>query len=475
MRQLSRELLPAATRRENKELKTDAPSGHGLAAALSGGGAGLVEIDALQGCSQRTRCSQLLREDNGMSAGGPITVAESQAFVETFELDPTGSGPLEGSRFAVKDLIDIAGHKTGCGNPSWRETHPVATVNAVCVEQLLGAGGRCMGKTVTDELAFSLIGENHFYGTPLNPKARDRVPGGSSSGSASAVACGLADFALGTDTGGSVRVPASNCGLWGLRPSHGFISVAGVNPLAPTFDTVGILARSVEVLTRVATVLLACAPASAKQPGAIYLIREAFALAEAEVQQALTEPVRMLRDRFGARIREVSLRDVASDETAANLPTWCDTYCVLQWAEIKSCLGAWITDAKPAFGPTVAASFDLTNQLDRRRIVKAVERRERYCRCLHSFLGPHDLLCIPTTPALAPRKGEVLPRTSSGSSYYPRALALTSVAGIGRLPQVSLPLAECAGVPVGVSLLAAYGQDAFLLGIAQTVAASSEA
>src|SRR4029077_4269094 len=129
-------------------------------------------------------------------------------------------------------------------------------VHAVCVEQLLAAGAHCVGKTVTDELAFSLIGENHFYGTPLNPAAPGRVPGGSSSGSASAVACGLADFALGTDTGGSVRVPASNCGLFGLRPSPGMISVAGVMPFAPTFDTVVVLTRDADVLARVAGTLL---------------------------------------------------------------------------------------------------------------------------------------------------------------------------------------------------------------------------
>lgn len=195
------------------------------------------------------------------------------------------------------------------------------------------------------------------------------------------------------------------------------------------------------------------------------MIREAFALADAEVQQAVTESVRVLRHRFGERVREASLRDVAGDEAGASLPTWGDTYCVLQWAEIKSCLGAWIAEAKPAFGPATAASFDLTNQLDRRRIGEAVERRERYYRRLQSFLGPHDLLCMPTTPALAPVKGELLPRASSGSGYYPRALALTSVAGIGRLPQVSLPLARSAGVPVGLSLLAGHGQDAFLLDV----------
>jgi amidase len=166
-----------------------------------------------------------------------MTIAQSNAFISTFGLSPTGNGPLDGLRFAVKDTIDVAGFKTGCGNPTWRDSHPAAVVHAVCVEQLLRAGARCVGKTISDELAFSLLGENYFYGTPLNAQAPDRVPGGSSSGSASAVACGLVDFALGTDTGGSTRVPASNCGIWGFRPSHDFTSVAGVNPLVTVLDS----------------------------------------------------------------------------------------------------------------------------------------------------------------------------------------------------------------------------------------------
>ena len=225
--------------------------------------------------------------EGGVRPKETAAVQEGSAFVQELEVDPTGSGPLDGLTFAVKDLIDIGGYKTGCGNPNWRYTHPPATVNAVCVEQLLAAGARCVGKTVTDELAFSLLGENHFYGTPLNPKAPDRVPGGSSSGSASAVARGLVDFALGTDTGGSVRVPASNCGTWGLRPSHGFISVAGVNPFAPTFDTVGILASSAVVLAHAASVLLGQEHVPHEEPGTVHLLREAFSIADPEVRRAL--------------------------------------------------------------------------------------------------------------------------------------------------------------------------------------------
>ena len=398
-----------------------------------------------------------------------ITVAQSKAFVTTFDLSPTGSGPLTGLRFAVKDTIDVAGFKTGCGNPTWRDSHPAAVVHAVCVEQLLHAGARCVGKTISDELAFSLLGENHFYGTPLNAHAPDRVPGGSSSGSASAVACGLVDFALGTDTGGSTRVPASNCGIWGFRPSHDSVSVAGVNPLAPSFDTVGVLARSADVLAKVGLVLLADAPVFANKPATIYLIREAFALADANVQEALWEPMRRLREIFGAAVRESSLQEVIPDGAGHSFSKWVDTFCVIQWAEVKSCLGAWIANAKPEFGPEIAASFQLVEQLDHRRVAEAAQRREQYFRSLHQFLGAHDLLCIPTTPALAPRKGDPPSRSSSGSGYYPRTLSLTSVAGIGRLPQVSLPIAEADGAPVGLSLLARHGQDSLLLEVANKI------
>jgi amidase len=404
-----------------------------------------------------------------MSPGAGIPSPDS-ALIARLDVPPTGTGPLDGLRFGVKDLIDVAGTVTGGGNPTWRDTHGPAAAHAVCVEQLLRAGARCTAKTVTDQLAFSLIGENHFYGTPLNPQAPDRVPGGSSSGSASAVACGLVDFALGTDTGGSVRVPASNCGLYGLRPSHGIISVAGVIPFAPGFDTVGVLAPSAKVLSQVASILMGCEEAAAPQPETIYLLRDALELADVEVRQALEGPLCQMRERFGGRVRETTLAELAGDDFSV----WGDTFCVIQWAEIRSSLGTWIEEAKPDFGPDITASFELTTRLDRCRVAEAVRRRERYYRRLRAALGTRDLIVLPTTPALAPLRGVPLrraqpPGASGTREYYPRALALTSVAGIGRLPQVSLPLSDSGGVPVGLSLVGAQGEDAFLVGIAERI------
>jgi amidase len=407
----------------------------------------------------------------------PITIEQSGAFVETFQIGSTSRdpGPLSGLTFAVKDLIDIAGHKTGCGNPTWRDTHPSARSHAVCVEQLLSAGATLLGKTVSDELAFSLVGENHFYGTPLNAAAPNRVPGGSSSGSASAASCGLVDFAIGTDTGGSVRVPASNCGVWGYRPSHGFISVAGVMPFAPTFDTVGVLARSADVMARAAKVLSGIPMEQSgsrddkgEQRASIIIARDAFEMADPAVRAEHEKCIGLFQNRLGYTVREASV----SELVGCPLGELYDTYRPVQWAEIESSLGSWIEEQKPQFGPATTKNFELVRALDRTLIGGAIEKREKYYRAMRRSIGPRDLLCIPTTPSPAPIKGSLGVDQRSGD-YYRKALALTSIAGIGRLPQVSMPLSNVAVeegfAPVGLSLVGSFGEDMFLLGLAQEI------
>ena len=394
----------------------------------------------------------------------PVSIEKSGAFIEPFSLAPTGDGPLGGLRFAVKDLIDVAGYRTGCGNPTWLLTHPPAVVSAVCVEQLLAAGARCVGKTITDEVAFSLLGQNHFYGTPLNPAAPDRVPGGSSSGSASAVACGLADFALGTDTGGSVRIPASNCGLWGWRPSHGCVSVAGVMPFAPSLDTVGVIASSADVLRQAAQVLLASDAAAGNMPGSIHLISEAFEIADADVRDALRPAIDRLHERYGTAVRESSLEEICGDVAARDLNAWLDAYRRVQAAEADSSLSAWIAEVRPEFGPATLAGFEFIRSQDRTRIGDAIRRRELLSGQLQHALGPRDLLCMPTAPTVAPLKGANA--FDRSGDYYHRTLSLTAIAGIARLPQVSMPLAAVASVPVGLSLVGAPGEDLFMLDVA---------
>jgi amidase len=398
-----------------------------------------------------------------------ISLEESGAFIEKFTLPPTKDGPLRGLTFAVKDLIDVAGHRTGCGNPTWLATHPPATVSAVCVEQLLAAGSQCEGKTITDEFAFSLLGENHHYGTPLNPAAPDRVPGGSSNGSVSAVACGLVDFALGTDTGGSVRVPASNCGIWGWRPSHGLISVAGVMPFSPTLDTVGVFARSAELLEQVASVLLAMdAPTTSTRTSTIHFVNEAFDVADPAVRNVFEQPIGRLLEILGMQTSKTPLAEMCHDERASDLASWVTIYRVLQGTEFESCLGGWIAEAQPALGPAMLAGIAFVKKLDRTRIGESVRLREHYCRRLNAALSDGGLLCLPTCPTIAPLKGsKAYDRTCD---YYSRTLSINAIAGVARLPQISMPLGQVDGAPVGLSLLAGHGRDLELLAAATRLA-----
>ena len=212
------------------------------------------------------------------------------------------TGPLSGLRFAAKDIFDIEGHRTGFGNPTWLETHGPAGATASAVQELLDAGADLAGKTLTDELAYSLTGENRHYGTPLNPAATDRVPGGSSSGSASAVAAGLVDFALGTDCGGSVRLPASYCGILGIRPTLGRIPMDGIAPFSASFDVVGWFARDAGRLESVGQVLFG-ETESDDVPRRLVIAEDAFDLIEEKVRDALRPPVERVAERIGATRR----------------------------------------------------------------------------------------------------------------------------------------------------------------------------
>src|SRR3984893_10212556 len=207
-------------------------------------------------------------------------------------------GPLSGLTFAAKDLFDVAGFPTGGGNPDWERSNPVPTRHAWAVQRLLDAGATLIGKTITDEVSLGIVGENAFYGTPTNPQAPGRVPGGSSSGSAAPVAAGLCDTALGTDTGGSVRVPASFCGLYGIRPTHGRIDMSGVMPQAPSSDTTGWFARDIGTFAKVSSVMLD-EPIPTTLPTRLIIAVDAFAFADPEVAEALQPMVGQLKASIG--------------------------------------------------------------------------------------------------------------------------------------------------------------------------------
>lgn len=385
-------------------------------------------------------------------------------FVAEDEVARTGAktGPLSGLRFAVKDMFEIRGHRASAGNPTWYATHAPAERDAPVVSQCLRAGASLCGVTVLDELALSIEGVNVHLGTPRNPRAPGRACGGSSSGSASAVALGLCDFALGTDTGGSIRVPASYCGLFGIRPTHDRLPLEGLSRLAPSFDCIGWLAGSGSLLSRVGEVLLRTAIPSDVPTTRLLLPREAWALVEAQARAPLSAAVDAAAKALGATVEEIDL-------APEGLERWHLAFMRTQRREAWGELGAWIERAKPSFGPGVKERFESCRALaesaegvdEDRALRESV--RERLARVLDP---PGSALCVPSTPDVAPTL-----ESSAAERLRVRTttMTVTCIAGLAGLPEVSLPLARAGGLPLGVGFVAAHQRDELLLALAARV------
>lgn len=401
-----------------------------------------------------------------MHSEAPVLAADSLgAFCRHTHVAMQGAaqGPLAGLTFGLKDIYDIAGHRTGFGSPDWLATHEPAQRTAWVATRLLGAGATLAGKTHTEEMAFSLTGENAHYGTPVNVAAPGRVPGGSSSGSATAVAGQLVDFAIGSDTGGSVRAPASFCGIYGIRPTHGRIALDGVLPLAPSFDTCGWFARSAELLARVGNVLLGgAADHVARSPGRLLLASDAFAKALPEASEALASAVGRVQQQLGDAEPVV----VACD----GLHTWFDVFRVLQYADIWATHGEWVTRTRPSFGPQIAPRFAAVAQADPAQVEAVRAVRADIVARLDAMLADDAVMLLPTMPDVAPLLRAAPEDTVA---FRERALGLLCIAGLGGLPQVSLPLANVGGVPLGLSMIAGRGNDEMLLQIACALEATN--
>lgn len=373
----------------------------------------------------------------------------------TARLEGAASGPLAGLSFAAKDLFDIAGHVTGAGNPDWLARHGPAERTASAVKRLVDAGATMIGKTHTDELSRGIFGENAHYGTPLNPNAPGRVPGGSSSGSAAAVAGGLVDFAIGTDTGGSVRVPASFCGVYGIRPSHGRVPIDGVVGQAPSFDTVGWFAREPALLATIGKVLLSGAATALPKARRLVVAEDAFALAEPETRAALQPAVA----RLAALVGRAESRALSS----APLEDWLRHQSALQGREAWQTFGDWIDETNPRFAFEVADNILRGTRADEAALAAAASFRKAQCAELAAWLDGETVVCLPAAPFPAPLAGQ---RRSLMWQRRVPIITLTSIAGMLGAPQISLPLGRVDGLPVGVSLLARPGGDELLLALA---------
>lgn len=376
-----------------------------------------------------------------------------------FELEGAPAGPLAGHSFAVKDLFDIEGRVTGAGNPQWLATHGPAKQTAPPVAALIAAGARMIGKTITDELAYSLNGDNIHYGTPRNSKAPDRVPGGSSSGSAAAVAAGLCDFALGTDTGGSVRIPGSFCGLFGIRTSHGAISTAGLVPLMPSFDTVGWFTREPELFQQVGEVLLPELP-QISVPSRLLIVSEALAMLDQKASSAFRNAIYIVSGFFG----EVEAVSIAGTD---GLASWRDVFRIASAHETWSVNGTWISAHGGSLSAPIAERFAFAKSVTDEDAAQARRKRDELGRRVRMLVDANTVLCIPTAPGPPPKldaKGHAV------EEFRQRTQRLTSIAGLSGLPEVTLPgLAEIDGLPLGLSLIGAAGADRMLLALASEI------
>ncbi|MFN2744291.1 amidase [Bacillus sp. z60-18] len=383
------------------------------------------------------------------------------AFIdEKLEMAPENSaGSLKNTIFAVKDVFAVKGHANAAGNSDWLRTHGPSEKNAAVIDLLLMEGARLKGATHTDELMYSLNGENAHYGTPVNPAAEQKIPGGSSSGSAVAAASGLADFALGTDTGGSVRIPASYCGIFGFRPTHGAVSTEGVIPLAKSFDTVGWMAKDIGVLHTVGRVLLGGGNSVRKGFDRLYFEKEAWGMLE---DQDLAQVYAYAKDLIGGEMAWINAAD-------HGLPEWQEMFRVLQGLEIWEEHGEWITREKPVFGPGIAERFQWAATLKKSDHEHALTKREAIKRRLSDLLGDTGLLVIPTAPGTPPLRGL---QESELEERRARTIQLTCIAGLAGLPQITIPLSAKNGEPLGLSLIAGWRQDLKLLSWAERLVLS---
>src|SRR5262245_23022566 len=362
-------------------------------------------------------------------------------------------GPLAGLSAAVKDMYDIAGSRTGGGSPDWLAAQAPARSNAAAVGAILAAGGTVIGKTVCDEFVYSVSGANAHYGAPLNPPAPGRLPGGPSSGSAAATAAGACDFALGSDTGGSVRVPAAFCGLYGIRPTHGRVDPSGMMAMAPSFDVAGWLASGPGVFRRVGGALLDRARVAAPIESLIVL-EDAFAQADTEVAALLRSA---LEDMAGD-LPKAGRERVAPD----GLDPWRECFRIIQAGETWTSYSEFVTTHRPRLGPGIRERMEFAAKVASQEVAVARGEHARARERIRALAPPGTVLALPTAPCIAP----LLDTPPEGlESFRARVMRLTCISGLSGLPQVSLPIGTIGGCPVGLSLIGWGGGDEELLAL----------
>jgi amidase len=311
-----------------------------------------------------------------------------------------------------------------------------------------------MGKLNMHELAFGITSNNGAFGAARNPYDPARIPGGSSGGSGAAVGARMAPVAMGTDTGGSVRIPASFCGLYGLRPTHGRIPVAGMLDQAPSYDTIGWFARNAATFARVGSVIFG-SEIMPGNPGKLTIAEDAFAAADVNVAEAL----RPVADRIAASIGNSTVVTLAPD----GLAPWAAQQNILQSREAWHTLSDWIDQVNPRFSYWVSERYFYASTITDEQAQKEAAVRDAARARVDEVLGDGGFLCLPTSPIPAPPRGQP---TSQRREVQGRILQLTCMGGTTGRPQITIPVAEVEGLPVGLSFMGAWGSDEALIGFA---------
>jgi amidase len=371
---------------------------------------------------------------------------------------PSVNGALQGATLAVKDIYDVAGMKTGCGNPQILAESVAAEKSAPVVEKLLAAGATVIGKTQTDELAFSLMGQNSHFPYPINPAAPDRVTGGSSSGSAASVAGKVADIALGSDTGGSIRAPASFCGLIGLRTTHGRIPLEGIMPLAPSLDTIGWFARDIALYEKVGQVLLGDDEQNFSFSQLLYMPLLEHLLLDHPETDSYRAMFAKVRPHF-ASLKAASQSTLSIDELYL-------TFRQIQGWEAWNTHGAWISSGDRKLGSGVADRFAYGSEISDEAVARHRIRRARFTQELETIIGDNTVLALPTVPGAAPLANEPF---ESLQAYREQALRLLCLSVLSGLPQITVPLGQVHGAPFGISFIGPRGSDRALIALGRNI------
>jgi amidase len=370
-----------------------------------------------------------------------------------------GHGWLGGRNFMVKDLFAIKGHKVSIGNPEWYAAASPAAETAPAILRLLDAGAALTGITICDELLYSVLGTNVHYGTPVNIHALRHVTGGSSCGSAAAVAAGMCDFALGSDTGGSVRVPAAFCGLYGLRPTHGRIDSVGVTPMAPSYDTVGFFARDAVLFRDIGRVLLE-GPSVAVPLGHVIIAQDMFSRGEASIDEEIWKVL----DKIGGALPKLEPMDVVGEE----FDTWRNAFRFNQGFALQSTLMSFALAHADSLSPAIRERFEIASRITKDEARMGAEIRAAAKERLRGLAKPGTMILMPTTPTLPPERD--IPDGASTVEFRAMTLGSTCLAGHAGLPQISIPAGTAAGCPVGLSFIGWEGGDEALLDLAVKLA-----